>query len=784
MSDHPTNPLGDEAANVQQQQPEHPSAGETPGPSEQGELYSVEDQEKTAETEIARELTRSSTPAPAESQTEPKSTSPATSSSEPPLIIDEDTSGSGGMGPGTAASQMAKIFDIGNNKTRVVPQGTWLENGKLRFAKEPFILLTRVPSVIGFTRDDIGFDDEDCLWTAEGDEDLVRCHFLPTALRRETIPWRLNNVLSAIGPLFPANRDLFESHNSLIHAFRRLEAHLMNMVKDILDEAYLSMNTPTTLQVCLALLKQQVSRAYEFIGAMAERVALLPPLNLNLTIPQREEILFFSTDKCSANALSALDIIIKQKAGNVPKDRVHILQYQPSYWTSFMDPVIALFAFRDDQNTTMIAEARAMRESEASTDFRQFRLAESTTERELRLRNHRIAFLLKKWLEKEPLETRGPNAEAGLKEHERRLKLCTFLVEHNVAPQRDTEMTRTAVHRTIRNSFAEDGTAPRRPTLSESIISDDELTDEEWDDEDGDIEGHTAVALYRRTLREQPLILNDLGGRPLPPRHQLFRKFRRVELVKAALRERHFFTTTLKPRMPKHLFFTQHIRNVDASAPANIPNVRAIASYAPGPESDDDTQPESGEGSNDDSDHDPTYALPKKKRDRPDSSSDDDEPPAKRPAVTPPVEPPTPESAPGADPFFPAAENEPATDPAAPPAVATPGKRRSKAPRRKSAKPRRYRPGTVALREIRRYQKSTELLIRKLPFARLCREIMNDFKTDFRMRAEAIACLQTAAEHYLVGLLEDTNLLAIHAKRVTIMPKDMQLARRIRGERA
>jgi histone H3 len=81
-------------------------------------------------------------------------------------------------------------------------------------------------------------------------------------------------------------------------------------------------------------------------------------------------------------------------------------------------------------------------------------------------------------------------------------------------------------------------------------------------------------------------------------------------------------------------------------------------------------------------------------------------------------------------------------------------------------KPHRYRPGTVALREIRKYQKSTELLIRKLPFQRLVREIAQDFKA------------------YLVGLFEDTNLAAIHAKRVTIMPKDIQLARRIRGERA
>eukprot|EP01115_Flamella_aegyptia_P004343 TRINITY_DN1880_c0_g1_i1.p1 TRINITY_DN1880_c0_g1~~TRINITY_DN1880_c0_g1_i1.p1 ORF type:complete len:145 (-),score=83.47 TRINITY_DN1880_c0_g1_i1:64-498(-) len=99
-------------------------------------------------------------------------------------------------------------------------------------------------------------------------------------------------------------------------------------------------------------------------------------------------------------------------------------------------------------------------------------------------------------------------------------------------------------------------------------------------------------------------------------------------------------------------------------------------------------------------------------------------------------------------------------------------------------KPHRFRPGTVALREIRRYQKSTELLIRKLPFQRLVREIAQDYKTDLRFQSSAIAALQEAAEAYLVGLFEDSNLCAIHAKRVTIMPKDIQLARRIRGERA
>jgi histone H3 len=84
-------------------------------------------------------------------------------------------------------------------------------------------------------------------------------------------------------------------------------------------------------------------------------------------------------------------------------------------------------------------------------------------------------------------------------------------------------------------------------------------------------------------------------------------------------------------------------------------------------------------------------------------------------------------------------------------------------------KPHRFRPGTVALREIRRYQKSTELLIRKLPFQRIVREIASDYKSDLRFQSAAIAALQEATESYLVGLFEDTNLCSIHAKRVTIM---------------
>lgn len=98
--------------------------------------------------------------------------------------------------------------------------------------------------------------------------------------------------------------------------------------------------------------------------------------------------------------------------------------------------------------------------------------------------------------------------------------------------------------------------------------------------------------------------------------------------------------------------------------------------------------------------------------------------------------------------------------------------------------PHRYRQGTVALRQIRKYQKSTELLIRKLPFQRLVREIAQDYKCDLRFQTTALMALQEAAEAYMVGIMEDTNLCAIHAKRVTIVPKDMQLARCIRGERS
>jgi len=117
--------------------------------------------------------------------------------------------------------------------------------------------------------------------------------------------------------------------------------------------------------------------------------------------------------------------------------------------------------------------------------------------------------------------------------------------------------------------------------------------------------------------------------------------------------------------------------------------------------------------------------------------------------------------------------------------LATKAARKSAILPQQSKKKPRYRPGTVALREIRRYQKSTELLIRKLPFQRLVKEVCQTIKTEpLRFQSTALLALQEAAEAYLIGLFEDTNLCAIHAKRVTIMPKDMHLARRIRGERA
>merc|ERR1739848_972850 len=97
-------------------------------------------------------------------------------------------------------------------------------------------------------------------------------------------------------------------------------------------------------------------------------------------------------------------------------------------------------------------------------------------------------------------------------------------------------------------------------------------------------------------------------------------------------------------------------------------------------------------------------------------------------------------------------------------------------------KVKRFRPGTKALREIKKYQKTTELLVRKLPFQRLVREIAHEHNADLMFQAQALLALQEAAETFMVGVFEDTNLAAIHGKRVTIMPRDLQLARRLRGD--
>ncbi|CAO2649385.1 Nn.00g067700.m01.CDS01 [Neocucurbitaria sp. VM-36] len=96
----------------------------------------------------------------------------------------------------------------------------------------------------------------------------------------------------------------------------------------------------------------------------------------------------------------------------------------------------------------------------------------------------------------------------------------------------------------------------------------------------------------------------------------------------------------------------------------------------------------------------------------------------------------------------------------------------------------RYKPGTVALREIRKYQKTTDLLLLKLPFQRLVREIAQTVTTEDgpnRWQSQAIMALQEATEAFLVNLFHDANLCAIHAKRVTIQQKDIQLARRLRA---
>lgn len=98
-------------------------------------------------------------------------------------------------------------------------------------------------------------------------------------------------------------------------------------------------------------------------------------------------------------------------------------------------------------------------------------------------------------------------------------------------------------------------------------------------------------------------------------------------------------------------------------------------------------------------------------------------------------------------------------------------------------KPRRFRPGTKALRDIRRYQRSTEMLIRKAPFQRLVKQHSHELSVKYRWQGTALLAMQEAAEAFLVSVFEDANLCALHAKRVTLFPADIQLARRIRGDR-
>merc|ERR1712223_1891543 len=101
----------------------------------------------------------------------------------------------------------------------------------------------------------------------------------------------------------------------------------------------------------------------------------------------------------------------------------------------------------------------------------------------------------------------------------------------------------------------------------------------------------------------------------------------------------------------------------------------------------------------------------------------------------------------------------------------------------KEKKMRRFKPGTVTLREIKRYQKSTEMMLPRAPFQRLVRGITMDMDHSLRFQSQALLALQEATEAYIVGVFEDTNLCAIHAKRMTVQKKDMDLARRIRGDR-
>jgi len=99
------------------------------------------------------------------------------------------------------------------------------------------------------------------------------------------------------------------------------------------------------------------------------------------------------------------------------------------------------------------------------------------------------------------------------------------------------------------------------------------------------------------------------------------------------------------------------------------------------------------------------------------------------------------------------------------------------------AKEKKVGRGWLSIQQIRRYQRSTELLIPRLSFQRLVRQVtLVSLNKKMKFQAAALEALQEAAEYHIVGLFEDTNLLAIHSRRITIMPKDIHLARRIRGD--
>lgn len=110
--------------------------------------------------------------------------------------------------------------------------------------------------------------------------------------------------------------------------------------------------------------------------------------------------------------------------------------------------------------------------------------------------------------------------------------------------------------------------------------------------------------------------------------------------------------------------------------------------------------------------------------------------------------------------------------------------KKSAAPKKAGAKKFRWHAGTVALRQIKKFQKSTETLMRKAPFQRLVRELATGHKDSLRFSASGLQALQESVESYVTGLLSDSNLCALHAKRVTLMTRDLALARRLRGERA